>query len=174
MADTLTEAIKMGFWDQMASKINTAIPAEITNYDPSGPKVDAKPLIKKRFNDGTESAYQPIVSVPVIFPRTQEFSMSFPLKKGDTVLLIFSQRSIENYLFSGQEVAPTRPDMFALSDAIAIPGLFAFNKGLPVGDGSKVRMETSGIDFFITNGEAIIETDGKAVKINTDGLTVDA
>ncbi len=182
-ADNVTDAVSHAIASYLASYLNTAIPGVVTRVypkdpkNPSGPKlakIDARPIIKKKFRDGSELAYEAIPAVPVVFPRTGKVRMSFPLDVGDGVLLIFSQRSTENFLFSGGETAPSRPEMFALTDAIAIPGLFPFGEGLDVGELKKFEIVTKNIDLLITNGQATIETDGLAVKINEDGLTVDA
>lgn len=178
-SDNLTDAIKQAIWNVLVG-IHTALPAEVSKYDPSGPKVEVKPLIKKVYKDETILDLPVIVSVPVIFPRTGRFKITYPLEKGDGVLLVFAERSLETWLSKGTAVAPQDPRKFDLSDAVAIPGLWAFGKGLSVGDGKQMEIElddvkisTDGSDFIITNGQATIESSGGTVKINSDGLTVD-
>ena len=194
MSDSLTDVLRVAISSEMASKLNTCLPAIVERglypaepNDPSGEKVariDVIPAIDKKYIDGTSLKHKIIFSVPVVFPRTSKVAMTFPLEKGDGVLLIFAQRSIENYLFSSSS-SQNSPEKFSLSDAIAIPGLFPFNTGtqiqdtslqpgFPIGDGTKFRIETKDVDIVVTNGKASIETDGLAVKINSDGLTVDA
>lgn len=178
-SDTLTNAIKSAVWNILVG-VHTALPARVDSYNPEGPSIQAKPLIKKLYRDGSIVALPAVVSVPVVFMRTAKFRLSFPLEKGDGVLLIFAERSLETWLSRGEDVAPQDPRKFDLSDAIAIPGLWAFGKGMPVESGEElelafgdVKISTDGTNFVLTNGNATIESDGATVKINSDGLTVD-
>lgn len=178
-SDTLTDALKQAIWNVLVG-IHTALPAEVSKYDPSGPSVEVKPFIKKLYKNDEVVDLPVIVSVPVLFPRTEKFKFTFPIEKGDSVLLVFVERSMETWLSRGESVAPQDPRKFDLSDAVAIPGLWAFGKGLSVGDRSQVELEfdkvkisTDGNDFIITNGQATIESSGGTVAINSDGLTVD-
>lgn len=109
--------------------IHTSIPAIVEEYDVSKLTAVVKPLIRKRYEDGDTLAMPRIYNVPIIFPRTNNFSFTFPINKGDQVLLVFSERSLDEYLFLGGEQTPQDPRAFDLSDAIAIPGLFPFEQG---------------------------------------------
>jgi len=178
-SDNLTNALKQAMWNILAG-VHTALPAEVSKYDSSGPRVEVKPMIKRVYKNNTILDLPVIVSVPVLFFRTARFKFTFPLEKGDGVLLVFAERSLETWLSRGEAVAPQDPRKFDLSDAIAIPGLWAFDKGLSVGDGSQLELEfddvkisADGKDFIITNGQATIESNGGTVAINSDGLTVD-
>jgi hypothetical protein len=69
-----------------------------------------------------------------------------PLTRGDYVLLVFCERSIDAWLSIGGIVDPDDYRKFDLSDAVAIPGLFPFGQGQSVvSDHLQIR-----------NGEAII------------------
>ena len=68
------------------------------------------------------------LSVPCIFPYsiTSNLSLTFPVSEGDQCLLIFSQRSIDNWHKLGGIQDPVEdkyPRAHSLSDAIAILGL---------------------------------------------------
>lgn len=179
MNGNLTDAIGQAIRSTL-NNIHTALPAIITKYDPTGPKAEVKPQIKKIYTDNTVIALPAIVSVPVVFPRTSRFRLSFPLEEGDGVLLVFSERSLETWLARGEDVAPQDVRKFDLSDAIAIPGLWAFGKGMIIDSGEElelaldnVKITTDGTDFIITNGTAIIKSDGGTVDVNNGNLTVE-
>lgn len=177
-SDTLTSAIKLAVWN-ILSGVHTALPGRVESYDHTGPSIEAKPLIKKLYRDGVELSLPVIVSVPVVFMRTARFKFTFPLEQGDGVLLIFAERSIDNWLSRGEEVAPQVSRKFDLSDAIAIPGLWGLEKGLAIEDPDNfelalddVNMHTDGMDFEITNGQVTISTDGANFEITNGQATI--
>jgi hypothetical protein len=106
--------------------VHTAIPGQIEKYDYTTAKADVKPLLSQSFTDGTTAEMPVISNVPVVWPRTSQGSISFPLVRGDGVLLIFSERSIDEWLSRGGTLAPSDQRQFDMSDAIAIPGLYSF------------------------------------------------
>lgn len=184
--NTLSSAIKGAIWHELENNLHTAIPAIVVEYDASGPSVVAKPIVQKLFYDGEVQSFSSIFSVPVIFPRTSEFRLTYPLKQGDGVLLIFSESALDNFIGASgkdgeiKDLPPEDVRRFDLTDAVAIPGLF------PMGMDSKIENPDSmelvfkdteivsdGTDLVMTNGQATIETNGAQVKINDDGLTVD-
>lgn len=119
--DILRQAINF-----QLSNVNTSIPARIESYEESQKKASVKPLLKSETSTGEIIDLPVITNVPVIFPKGGNFSMQWPLNEGDTVLIIFTQRSLDEWLSSGGEVINRDPRQFSLSDAIAIPGLNSF------------------------------------------------
>lgn len=120
-SDILKQVVNYGL-----TNIHTCLPGEIVDYDYTQQKAKVQPLLRKRYADGTIQSLPEITNVPVVFPSGTGFSMHWPLNAGDNVLLLFSERSLDNWLSTGGEVAPIDPRKFDLSDAIAIPGLIPF------------------------------------------------
>jgi hypothetical protein len=149
----LNTAIKVAF-NNLVSHVHTAMPARIEKYDAKKQKVDVKPLLNKKYNDGSVVNLPIITSVPLIFPSSGQASLVLPVEKGDTVLLIFAERSIDEWLASGSEVTPSLNRKFDISDAIAIPGLMPFNKNNQ--QSKATNLEITYKDFKIT-----IDTTGK-------------
>lgn len=104
-----------------------ALPATVQSYDASMQTVDVKPLLRDQLEneDGEldELSLPVINAVPVVFPGAGGFRLTFPIAAGDTVLLVFSDRSIDEWQDLGTETTPQDVRRHALSDAIAIPGL---------------------------------------------------
>lgn len=143
--------------------IHTSIPAIVEEYDASKPTVVVKPLIRKLYDDGDTLAMPRIYNVPVVFPRTNNFSFTFPISKGDQVLLIFSERCLDEYLFLGGEQTPQDPRTFDLSDAIAIPGLFPFEQGKLPNNNEDVKITYKNTSITIkANGD--IEIGGSSLQ----------
>lgn len=104
------------------AEINVAIPAIIINYSAENMRATVKPSIPKRLSNGETLQAPQIVNVPICFPVADggKAMITLPLKPNDGVLLVFSHRSIENWL-SGSSDSPDDSRMFDLSDAFAIP-----------------------------------------------------
>lgn len=109
--------------------VHTCLPGQIESYDHSRQRASVKPLLKKAYLDGKAESLPVIDGVPVVFPASSDFSFTYPLKDGDTVLLVFAERSMEKWLQRGGETEPGDPRKFDLTDAIALPGLKPFGGG---------------------------------------------
>jgi hypothetical protein len=136
------------YGDALRQSIHTALPGRVETYDSATQKADVKPLVKNLVagNDGTEilETIPVIPAVPVMFPRAGGFFITLPVTKGDHVMLVFNERSIDK--FKAGQGTDTDPDDFRthhLSDAVAIPGFYPF--GESVGD--------SGIDDNLVLGK---------------------
>lgn len=145
--------------------VNSCIPASIVSYDYTKQQATVQPLLKARYKNGTTQgdiqSLPKITNVPVIFPKGGTFHMHWPLSVGDSVLLVFSQRSLDNWLVDGNEEAPQDPRMFDFSDAIAIPGLIPFSPASPAEDNE---------NFVIQMGSAKMKLDPSG-KFCFHGLT---
>ncbi len=130
--------------------VHTAIPARVEAYDAATLSVDAQPLIKQAHEDenGDRVVEQlPVIpSVPVVFPGSGGYRVTFPIVVGDLVLLVFSEASIDKWLETGGLVDPIDDHRHNISDAIAIPGLRSFaspsaaNTSALVIEGDDVRL----------------------------------
>lgn len=156
MIDQFNDVIRNIIVNYM-SNINTCLPATIETYDPATKKASVKPLLKRTLN-GQEIDTPVIENVPIIFPCTATAVVSLPINTGDGCLLVFSQRSIDDWLSKGGNIAPTDPRLFDLSDAIAIPGLFNFKDS-----GRTITGEN--VEIYNDNGKIEIQgTDDNAVR----------
>lgn len=163
----LTDALREFFRADLADNLHTALPGRIESYDKDEVRAEVTPMVGKNYVVDGPTNYKSIVSVPVLFPRSADAHITFPLKQGDGVLLIFSERSIEEWLNSSVKLEDSGPEQkvpsnarkFSLTDAIAIPGLFSFN-----GKGSKID---SGDELEIRYKNIKISSDGDKVNIAT-------
>lgn len=109
---------------RLAEEIHTAIPCEVVRYDSAKRFADVQPMIKSRYRgeDGIEKVEPlPVVSnCPVIFMGGGAFRLVFDLAKGDTVLVVFAEASIDKWAAQGGHVDPVDPRRLALSDGIVI------------------------------------------------------
>lgn len=107
--------------------LRVAMPARVETYDAATQSCSCQPLVYDGYFDETgrrQAEKLPVVtSVPVCFPGSGGFRVTFPLSTGDTVLLVFASSSIDRWLANGGEVDPIDDRRHHLTDAIAIPGL---------------------------------------------------
>lgn len=113
------------------ANLRVARPATVLEYDASQQRAVVQPLVLDGGIDGETGArvtrrLPAIVDVPVVFPGSGDFSITWPVRKGDTVLLIFTDHSLDKWLHRGGEVDPLDDRRHDISDAIAIPGLRDF------------------------------------------------
>lgn len=109
-----------------ASRIWTALPGIITQVDHTKMIVHVQPAVQARqaFPDGSvQHVDLPLVpDVPIMFPSGGGYTLTFPIKAGDTCLLHFASRNIDNWFSSGGVSAPLDNRMHDLSDAFATVG----------------------------------------------------
>lgn len=166
--DNLTDVLSSAIRNRMA-EMQTAMPAQVVGYDFKTQKASVKPTIKRRYADGRIESFPVINNVPVIFPRSGGASMTFPVKNGDTVLLICCSRSIDTWAATGGEVNQDDSRMHDLNDAVAIPGLMPFSVGSKAKDNSSVLLTYAGNEVTLKeNGE----TNMKSNKVTIDAPEV--
>jgi len=150
----------------MLNEIHTAMPGTIEQYDYTTQKANIQPSLQRKYRDDSIVKLPVLVNVPIIWPRTSEGGISFPLKRGDSCLIIFSERSLDEWLTLGKLCTPSDIRRFDLSDGIAIPGLFAFNTNGPADNnedfqivykGTTIRIKSNGnIEIGNSNLQAIV------------------
>ncbi len=147
MINQFNDVIK-GVIQNSLLNLNFCLPGQIETYDPKLKKVSVKPLLKKQLS-GQEVVIPVIENVPVVFTSSKSSIVSTPLKQGDGCLLIFSQRSLDEWLSKGGDILPKDPRTFDLSDAICIPGLFPFNDPgrVPTGEALEIYNDNGNVEI---------------------------
>jgi len=149
--------------------IHTAIPGYITAYDYTTKKASVQPAIKRVFADNTQLKLPIITNVPVVWPGTSKGVLHFEITPGkDSCLLVFSERSLENWLSTDPtsgDTEPGDPRQFSLADAICIPGLFSLSSPGKVGTTGK------GVELLWDKGSISID-DSNKIGIKNDQQTM--
>jgi hypothetical protein len=166
--ETIREAI-----DDKLRRLNTAIPGRIESYNAARREADVLPLIREKYADGTVLELKPIKHVPVLMPSVGGVRFTLPVAAGDTVLILFAQRSLDRWLSDGGVVDAGDIRMHSMSDAIAIPGLFAFGSvpdsgvelelttsEIRAGAGGTLRALLNDLAATVYNGHTHVETGG--------------
>ena len=171
---TLPEAVQF-LIDANIEGVHTSIPGIVTSYDGHKTRrATVQPSVRLPSSNGVLMDIPPIGGVPVVFPSSALGTLFFPINPGDGVTLVFSEVGIGRYLQSdGSDLAdPGSLDRHALTDAIAIPGLWTWSSApefpasatmdavvLVSGNGSIVELgATVGIRNAQTDLRAELET----------------
>lgn len=119
----LPVVIRDAFRD-LAGELRVCMPASVQEYDPDTMLASVQPLLKRKFYSATSPVLLPIINnVPVMHPRSGTAMIRLPIAKGDLVTLVFSDRSIEQWVQGAGEAKYTDDTrQHHLSDAYAIPG----------------------------------------------------
>ena len=109
---------------EMAGDLRVCLPGEVQEYDPDTMLASVQPLLRRRFYAAAGPVLLPIINnVPVIHLRSGTALIRMPIARGDIVTLVFSDRSIEQWVQgSGEAKYPDDPRLLPLSDPYAIPG----------------------------------------------------
>lgn len=177
---TLADVVKAGLRASLAD-LRVALPGRIERYDASKQLADVAPLLKDQIEgpDGKVTAVGlPVLTgVPVVFPGGGGFRLTFPVQRGDLVLLVFSDRSLDKWLSGdGREVDPGASHMHSIADAVALPGLHTFGApaadagtaSLKVGVAGGVQIEISSAEIKLAGGSAGVARVGDSVAPTVD------
>jgi hypothetical protein len=125
LEDALTAAISASI-----AGVHVALPCAVESYDPATGKATLRPLIRHAYTDEAGETQQEdlplITGVPVVFPGAGAVRITFPIVRGTKVLAIFCHKNLDAWLHSGGVVDDAADRSHALSDALAIPGLYDF------------------------------------------------
>ena len=169
---TLAENIKRGI-DNRLKDVHTSMPGIVVSFNATNQTASVQPAIKRIFVsediDGKEilaPADLPVlINVPVQYPRGGGYSMTFPVTKGDECLLVFCERSIDNWFRTGEVKEPLHKRFHNLSDATVFVGLSSQNNTVP-------NYNTSEVEIKKDDGSAIITISQDEITVKTTGTTI--
>lgn len=134
LADVLHEALK----GQIAT-VHTSIPGIVERYDSATQTASVRLAVRFSRRDpgtGERIPYEAplLTGVPILWAtgHGDDFSDTWPLKRGDELWVQFAERSIDEWVLEGDEVTtPTSVRRFSLSDAVATPAKSSRGQPLP-------------------------------------------
>ncbi len=125
---TLADVLRMVL-EQHSDGTRVALPAEVVSWSSSNPeRADVRPTIRlvRRDSTGARLTFRPLVisGVPVGFPGSGSYGLTWPLQPGHTGLLVFADRSIDEWLVTGQsDNDPQHPRRHDYADGMFLPQL---------------------------------------------------
>lgn len=129
-------------------ELNTAMPGTIVSYDAATQTAVVQASFKISFFDKDPVSRAEIDDVRVVFPRSGQQGVVFPVNPGDSVLLLFSQRSLDDWLDEGGEIEVRDTRLHNINDAIALVGFSSVADKLDPAPASD-RLEVRGEKVFV-------------------------
>lgn len=166
--DTFSDSVDF-ILEQFKKGMNTSLPAIVQSYDSSTKRTTVLPAIKRLFTDGTSQSLPILVDVPIIFPSAGGFTITMPISKGDTVLLMFTQRGITNFKQQFTESMPTN-SLMAIHDAVAIVGFGALSITPASSSGCTMQNNAGSNAIIVESGKVEIKKGSNTVVIDDSQL----
>lgn len=156
--DSLEGLIRDAF-EHLLTDVRVSLPGTIESVvDGATRLVNVRPMISARYYERDEVIDLPIIQrVPLIEPRTAKAFIDFPISKGDPVLMVFSDRALENWIQSTGTIPgePLDTRQHDLTDAFAILG------GWPEKmDGNRPGENPDDLDIQVESGVKILIGNG--------------
>ena len=113
--------------NQLAN-VHVAIPAQVVAYNATDTPqtVDVRPVADRTLIEEDREAtdvFPVIYSVPLMFPGSGSYRLTFPIAVNDYVLLVFADRSTDEFISKGGITVPQDLRTHHIADAFAIPGV---------------------------------------------------
>lgn len=162
---TLPEMLKQTVLEYLDGGIETMLPAIVTDTSrlKDYQQVSLKVVLNQKFDDGNALTGADLLEVPVVFPSAGGGVLSFPVKVGDHMIVVFSKRSIDEWKYGyGNPLTPRLTRTFDLGDGVAIPGLTTVNTHLKP-DPRHVVLKYAGSSVTLhDNGDVTVSAAGSA------------
>ena len=156
--DTIKEWIRKG-----GENIHVSMIGKIESYNPQTNRASITPVGTMTCPDWQEIPYPTIHNVPIQYPcgNGGKSGCTFPVKPGDTCIIIFADHQIENFL-SGEKSDDMRNH--SMNDAYAIPTLFS---------ASVPTLKSNPNDVCLFNNGSLVVLNSSSMTINlADGTSV--
>lgn len=170
--DDPEESLRLALESHQA-QIWTALPGYVTAVDLAKQTVSVQPTVKGEVSsaDGTSKAVNMpvLVDVPICWPKAGGFALTFPVKAGDEVLVVFASRCIDAWWQSGGVGVPVESRMHDLSDGFAILAPSSQAKKYNNVSSSNVQLRNESGDTYVE-----ITADGKARIVGASTIDIAA
>lgn len=148
----------------------TSLPCIVESFNPVEMTVSCIPAIQgilyKESGSVTDVTMPMLVDVPVQFPSGGGCIITFPIKKGDECIVVFSARCIDNWWATGKISPQFTQRMQDLSDGMAIVGINSIPRVIP-------NISLNSVQIRTREGTSFMElTEDGNVNINCTKLTV--
>lgn len=177
LISTEEQAFDLRFWKN-AMKLNTSIPAIIDEFDSTTQMVSASPAIRVKYvnPDGTIQYIQcpKITNIPLALIKSSGLKITYPIEKGQNCTLIFSQRSIDNFLIEGGIQDPYDPNKgittvircMDMSDAMCFPGVITLKEPIS-------NYATDAIEIRSSDGTTKVSVKENSLKLQQGSASID-
>lgn len=145
----LPGVIRQGITNYMKD-VHTALPGKIISFDSITQTAEVQLLLRRIFKGNKALDLPKLINVIVWLPRAGGFSITFPIKEEDECLVLFSERSLDNWFKQSNVQTPTDFRMHSLSDAICLVGMSSEPKVIQEYDVENFQIRNEEKDQTIT------------------------
>lgn len=174
ISENLDNGLKQIFESLFAAK-HFCMPAQVISFDAAQQTVVVQPSLKTLFQTEAIPRLLPTIEdVPVVFPGGGTFFVTFDILPGSYVLLVFAERSIENFMNLGGIADPLSTQKCDLSDAIAIPGILPLpNILVPGVDAAAITLRNKLNTTYVKVTDASVEVSTATNTVTVGAANVD-
>lgn len=184
---SMEQKIELDFW-RNAMRLNTSIPAIINAFDATKQTVSATPAIKAKYvsPEGVVSyfPYPMITNIPLAIARGADVRITYPVTVGNPCTLIFSQRSIDNFIVEGSEAEPVEgPNPLTsaircmdMTDAMCFPGILTTKDIVSdyATDAIEIRSDDGKVKVSVKKDSLTLKQDSATMTISGGNITMSA
>lgn len=160
----LSDFVRLAMEARLAT-VHVGMPCEVHSFDPDANTVDVVPKMDRatKTADGSILAESlPVLpSVPIVWPRSGSWALTFPLAVGDGVFVVCADRSIGEW----RRIAASDPKQIGthrLDGAVAFPGVEPISRAV-----AAAKIPENGVRLgWVGAGH------GVSLEITTDGATL--
>lgn len=174
---TLASLLEL-FKDNIMMQLNCHQVGEIVSFDTSTQTAEVQIKMLKTHN-GELKDYPVLIDCPCIILGGGKGRLTFPISSGDSCLVLFNDRDIDNWFSGGQKMQPRTERKHNFSDAIALVGPRNLQSKITdyLSDGTELKYGSSTIKLqdnkvTITDGSASVVLSGGQVTITSTNVTV--
>lgn len=151
--------------DNFETQLFTSLPATVLSWNSEEQTISARPVMLEPYTDGDVSKLPTINDIPVTFPSAGGGSLTFPIKIGDEVLLVFSARNYDSWWETGEvDSLSTTQRFHEITDAIAILGLTSKNKS--------VKANVEDVELKFNDNSIQLKKDGTIEVVTKDTISI--
>ena len=157
--------------------VHTALPGIIEAFDSDTQLAEIQIAVSRIYVNDRVIPIPKLIKVPVWFPRGGGFTITLPVKKGDECLVVFNERSIDNWNKFGDVRKPNDKRKHDISDGIAFVGFSSQPNKIDsfATDDLEVRNDAANQRITLkANGDIIIDTPASDVTVNCAKAEVNA
>ncbi|MBG9773573.1 Gp138 family membrane-puncturing spike protein [Brevibacillus laterosporus] len=161
--------------DKIFSTMRVSVPGIIKKFDHETQTAEVQIALREHVQQEdlqyVWTKIEPLLDVPVVFPRGGGYVLTFPIKEDDECLIVFSDMCIDAWFTLGKLQNQIEKRRHDLSDAICIPGLWSQPRKLKDFSQNHVELRDEDRSQFIRMKPGVIDLVSPTVRVNGVNIT---
>ncbi|WP_289142457.1 Gp138 family membrane-puncturing spike protein [uncultured Brevibacillus sp.] len=161
--------------DKIFSTMRVSVPGIIKKFDAEKQTAEVQVALREHVQQENMQyewvEIDVLLDVPVMFPRGGGYVLTFPVKKGDECLVVFSDMCIDAWFSLGDIQNQIEKRRHDLSDGIALLGLWSQPKKLDEFSREHVELRNDDRSDFIRIKPGVIDLVAPTIRVNGVNIT---